>query len=268
MAERTLVFSRGPASVVVPAPPSAGLGRLRKIALIGTAPTIHYAPWDDRTWEIWAHSSAKGMAQRVDRYFDLHPQKFWTKRKAWDPSYQQWLTRNPTPIYMQKRYPEVPASVKYPKERILTEFRPYFTSQAAWMIALALTEGVTHIGLFGVHYASDSEYANQRAGCEYWLGQAEGRGVQIVLPPGNPMLRTPSKMYGYESHNAGELDPEYRVKKPTVEPKPGHRVEGTIIDMNNPEKPRPPLRELMEPTAWERSGHPMPKLVDGETKTY
>lgn len=261
-------FARGPLVTQVPMPKPAGLGRLRKIALVGTAPTVHFTPWDDPSWEIWAHASAKDMVVRVDRYFDLHPQKFWTQKKKWDPGYLTWLTRNPIPILMQKRYPEIPASVKYPKERVLSEFRPYFTSQAAWMIALALTEGVTHLGFFGVHYASDSEYACQRPGCEYWMGQAEGRGVQLVIPVGNPLLRTPARMYGYESHDTGELHPDYRPPvKPTVEKADGRKAL-TILDMDNPEAPRPKLRELDEPVAWERSGHPMPVLRDGEFKTY
>ena len=269
-AGNSMVFSRAPSPVYVPRPATGGLGRLRKIAIVGTAWTVHFAPWDDPTWEIWAHASAAAMCQRVDRYFDLHPQKFWTKPKKWDKTYLQWLTRNAVPIWMQKRYAEVPASIKYPKERVVSEFRPYFTSQAAWMIALALTEGVTHIGFFGVHYSSDSEYAHQRPGCEYWMGQAEGRGVQIVLPPGNPMLRTPSRLYGYESHDSGELHADYRVKKPALpDAKESASLNPlTVIDMENPDAPRPALRELSEPIAWERSGHPAPKLIGGEFKYF
>jgi hypothetical protein len=58
---------------------------------------------------------------------------------------------------MQRHYPEIPQSVMYPKGRVVAEFRRYFTSQAAWMIALALTEGVTHVGFFGIHYDARDE---------------------------------------------------------------------------------------------------------------
>jgi hypothetical protein len=109
-----------------------------------------------------------------------------------------------TPIYMQRKFSEVPASVRYPKERMLAEFPRYFTSHAAWMIALALTEGVTHLGFYGIHYALDEEHKKQRAGCEFWLGYASGRGVQIVNPPGSPLMREPAWLYGYESH-AGKV---------------------------------------------------------------
>lgn len=251
------VMQRAPALIRPPGPTWSGLGRLRKIALIGTASTVRFAPWDDMTWEIWAHASARVECHRVTRYFDLHPKELWSKPKKWDATYYTWLQRNHVPIYMQDRYAEVPASIRYPRERVMAEFRRYFTSHAAWMTALALMEGVTHLGFFGIHYSNDSEYAAQRAGCEYWMGLAEGRGVQVVLPEGNPLLRTPSRLYGYESHPNGVLHDEFKwvPKVPRVDTPKGPQAL-TVIDMDDPTKPRPPLRtDLDEPPAWERSGH-------------
>ena len=255
---------------LLPAPPAVGLGRLRKIALVGNAgSSLVYAPWHDATWEIWSHTSTKTLVKRVDRYFDLHPKAFWLKGKSWDPEYVKWLARNPVPILMQNRFTDVPASVRYPRERVMAEFpRRYFTSQTAWMIALALTEGVTHLGFFGVHYAHSSEYATQRAGCEYWMGIAEGRGVHLVIPETNPLLKTPGPLYGYESHSEGTLHAAYRVTMPKQDDGPAGPVGGELIDLANPEAPRPPLRDLGEPVAWERSGHPAPVLRDGVLKEY
>ena len=234
-------------------PTFAGLGRLRKVALVGNAPTVHHTPWDDPTWEIWAHASSAPYCERVDRYFDLHPKKFWVKGKKWEPNYYRWLKQLDTPIFMQRHYHEIPRSIAYPKTRVLSEFRRYFTSQAAWMIALALTEGVTHIGLFGVHYANDQEHAAQRAGAEYWLGVAEGRGVTLVLPEGNPILRTPSRLYGYESHDEGHLHDSYKLSfaKPTVSgPSEGRQ----LFPLGTPETPR--LKDLGVPVNWEGGGYP------------
>lgn len=262
-------FQKAPEAIKAPMPATVGLGRLRKIALVGTASSIRFAPWEDRTWEIWAHASSRALCERVDRYFDLHPQAFWTKPKKWDPSYLQWLTRQPVPIYMQDRFAEVPMSIRYPRERVLTEFRRYFTSHAAWMTALALMEGVTHLGFFGIHYSSDSEYASQRSGCEYWMGLAEGRGVQLVLPEGNPLLRTPSRLYAYESHDDGQLHESYRwsPKVPHVDTPKGPQALTVLSD--DPNAPRIPLRrDLDEPPAWERSGHPLPQLQRDGTFTY
>jgi hypothetical protein len=204
--------------------PIAGPGRQRKIALIGSAHTCNLTPWYDPTWEIWAHATVNAYCKRVDRYFDLHPWKWISEKPV--PGYVEWLAKLQTPIYMQRRFQKVPASLRYPKERIVAEYPRYFTSHAAWMIALALSEGVTHLGFFGIHYALDEEHKKQRAGCEFWMGVAVGRGVQIVNPEGSPLLREPKWLYGYESH-----DGKQHVRATTGGKKPG-------VDMDLPPQNR------------------------------
>ena len=194
-------------------PVMAGPGRSRKIAFLGGAPTLRWAPWHDSTWELWAHHSCRNQCLREpDAFFDLHPPVLWRdpKKKFWDPRYLTWLGLNRTPIYMQEAYKDAPAAIRYPFESVITEFpRGYFTNTVSWMMALALTEGMTHVGLFGCNYDASSEYGPQRGCCEYWLGLAEGRGVHIHLPPGCDLLNRPSLLYGYESHKTGWRDPSY-----------------------------------------------------------
>jgi hypothetical protein len=189
----------------------------------------------------------------VDRIFELHSKQVWTRKKSWHKDYQKFLRECPVPIYMQRKWPDIPQSVRFPRERILSEFRRYFSSQAAWMIALALTEGVTHIGFFGIHYEHSSERDWQRAGCEYWMGMAEGRGVQLVIPEQCPLLRRPKLLYGYESHD--------KAGKNVIAPKPLNDMRFnpsnlTVIDMNDPTG-RPPLAAMPgnNDPDWEHSGH-------------
>ena len=193
----------------------AGTGRLRKIGILGGCQTIKYAPWHDPTWELWAHASCRMHCQREpDVLFDLHPPELWksVEQKWWDTSYYRWLQQNHIPIYMQERYPDVPASIKYPFGTMITEFpRGYMTNTVAYMIALALMEGVTHIGIYGADYTGAAEYFRQRGSCEYWLGVTEGRGVQICLPPGCDLLNKPSLLYGYESHPGGKRHAQYGI---------------------------------------------------------
>lgn len=228
-----------------------GLGRLRKIALIGTAGTWAYAPFHDPSWEIWAHSSAIPLCPRVDRIFDLHPKTVWQKKKSWHKHYQRFLRECPVPIYMHQHYKEIPQSIRFPREQILSEFRRYFSSQAAWMMALALTEGVTHLGFFGIHYAFSAERTSQRHGCEYWMGFCEGRGVQLVIPPGCPLLHEPKLLYGYENYDASGK----QIGQPSLK-EPVDVSALTVVNMNDPVGRTP----LMTPpegieVAWERSGH-------------
>ncbi len=221
--------------------------RTKKLALIGSTQSSRFAPFHDPSWTIASHPcSRKQCGREPDWYFDLHrPECFTTERKAWNPQYYAWLKNLQTPIFMQKAWPEVPMAVAYPLARILSEFRPYFTNQPAYMIALAMTEGVESIGVFGCEYQHGSEYAVQRGSLEYWLGRAEQAGVRVVLPSReSALLSYPKGLYGYDSHDEnGKLTGEYAPAKPTVTvgTSAGKQVrELTLID---PAEKRPALHE-------------------------
>jgi hypothetical protein len=239
---------------------------VRKIALCGShSSSLADAPWEDPSWEFWGHASSRAWYRRpMDRYFDLHPKACWYRGGKKSSLYPKWLAVNTVPIYMQKRVPEVPASVQYPKGRILAEFsyahrRRYFANHAAWMIALAITEGVTHVGLFGIDYSAQSEYQTQRGSAEYWLGQLDGRGITVILPDQCSLLSEPALLYGYESHfeETGKLRPEYQPKK---------WAEKAIRPIV-PGQPVPPLAEppkdLLEDIRNEEAEHPRPAWALG-----
>jgi hypothetical protein len=242
-------------SPTLSAPPRAGVGRLRKIGLLGSHErSLDYAPWDDPSWEFWAHASSRGMFKRApDRYFDLHRQECWSKSNNKGQKYLRWLETNHVPVFMQARYPHIPASVEYPFQRLAMETpRPYFTNHVAYMIALALAEGVTHIGFFGVNYGVDSEYGTQRGSAEFWMGVAHGKGVQLVIPDTCTLLADPKKLYGYESHDEhGLLVPEYRKRVHTpqaVDPDRPLMADGRVT----------PPSELLAAMRQERLENPAP----------
>ena len=66
--------------------------------------------------------------------------------------------------------------------------RAYLTSTAAYALALAITEGVDEIKLYGVHGATELEYIQQRPCIEWLLGLAQGRGIKVVVPDISPIL--------------------------------------------------------------------------------
>lgn len=218
-------------------PPRQVTRTAQKIVLCGShSDSLHDAPWDDPSWEFWGHASSRFFYKRaMDKYFDLHSPAVWTRGGKKGHAYPRWLSKNTTPIYMQEKYPEVPASIKFPKGRILTEFsdcRPYFTNHVAWMIAFAMTEGVKTIGLFGINYGVESEYMRQRGSAEFWIGRAVERGIRVVIPKQCTLLADPGLLYGYESHDetTGRLRDEFKVKKfntitPVEEGVPAKRME-------------------------------------------
>ncbi len=236
--------------------------RTKKLGLLGSTDSLAYAPWDDPSWTLAAHPCCRPSCQREpDWYFDLHrPSCFRIQEKSWNLHYYDWLKALQTPIFMQEEWAEIPMAVKYPRHRIFSEFRPYFTNHCAYMIALAMTEGVTHIGLFGCQYGG-AERGVQRDSLTYWMGRFEQAGGTLVIPAKNNTLLT-QDLYGYESHDAeGKLLPSYRMPLP---PLPSSvkvtdhigPIQGQIIDPASAEG-RIPLMVLPngEQPAWERSGH-------------
>jgi hypothetical protein len=65
------------------------------------------------------------------------------------------------------------------------------------MIAHAIRDDVDRLELYGVDMASGTEYAYQKAGTEYMIGLAIGRGMDVYIPPKSFILNAP--LYGYDA---------------------------------------------------------------------
>lgn len=182
------------------------------VALVGFAPTNRdLAPWDNPEVEIWGCNEAYNFSfmKRWTRWFQLHPfESFSRDGNHNDQNHYAWLKEQKSvedggfPIYMQKCFADIPASVPFPLDEIQTKFgTDYFTSSFAYMIAMALYEGFTRIEIYGFEMKSESEYFHQRSNAEYWIGIARGMGVEIYLPPGANLLR--GQKYAYEDNSIG-----------------------------------------------------------------
>lgn len=243
--------------------------RTKKIGILGCTANIEFAPWTDPSWTLLSHCSARQFCRREpDWYFDLHRPECFQTNKSWNTRYYAWLRGLQTPIFMQEDvtapWDRIPMAVRYPIERITAEYRPYFTNHAAYMVALAMTEGATHIGLWGCQYANDSEYSVQRDSLTYWLGRFEQAGGTVVLPPKwNTLLAVPKGLYGYASHDdQGKLTDEYRPKKsakapPAGTPVPEYPVDPQTLACAQPLMPDPDA----EGPATERAGRLYGALV-------
>ena len=199
----------GPVRKLANRPLRWGPGNARKIGLLGTyRATLWTAPWPDPSWEFWANMSAVNFlpGNRVDLLWEMHPRFVFTERQK-NGHQDAWahLQRCRTPVMMQAQHADVAASLRYPIEQIRTEFPGlHFGSQTAYQIALALTYGVTDLGLWGIEYGHSTEYARQRGNCQQWLGIAIGRGVRVHTPPGCTLLDevvydlAQGKDYGYD----------------------------------------------------------------------
>ena len=184
-----------PASVGKPAVALAKEGpsplKTRKIAVIGTTPHRANAPYDDPAWEIWGVGRWHPDVRRWDRWFEIHDLA--TLKADYD-DHLKYLADSGKPVYVREPTPKIPNGVVYPRETIVERFGGtyFFTSTIAWMMALALHEDVTHLGLWGVDMATHGEYATQKPGCKHFIAVARLMGVDVVVSRHSDLLREPA----------------------------------------------------------------------------
>lgn len=188
-----------------------------KVAIVGSALSSRdLAPYHDTSCEIWSASpSNKGALPRVTAWFELHA--FWflssPRNQEWVPAYLQFLRTLPL-VYMQEQNGLVPNALKFPKDELVAEFGSTpFTSSAAWMLAKAIYDGATEIGLYGLDMTAGSEYEYERPGFQQFIAIARQRGIIVTVPPQSD-VDVAIPLYGYgDNHpiavkmmaHAGEL---------------------------------------------------------------
>ncbi|HYM22024.1 MAG TPA: hypothetical protein VEU08_02410 [Vicinamibacterales bacterium] len=188
----------------------------RRIALLGFARSYQDAPFTDESVCIAGMNELYKLIPRWDVWFELHDTGYLGKTaRAETPNeptrHLEWLKAQPAdkPIYMLKRWAEIPASVPYPLEAMIATFGRYFTSTVGYMLAWAITEIVQQrtdpkvpepgewIGLYGIDLASGTEYAQQRPNAEYLVGYARGLGIQVEIPEHAAICHADG-LYGFE----------------------------------------------------------------------
>ena len=170
------------------------------VNIVGFAPSWENTPWDGGA-ELWGMNALHKVApdKPWTRWYQLHDlDEHHAKDKD---EHVAWLNGSGLPIVMWEehvnKYPEVVNAVAYPREAIVEMFGRYFTNTVSWMIAHALYEDREAIGVYGVDMAQDSEYGHQRPSCEYFIGWARGKGVDVTIPENSDLLKAPF-LYGIE----------------------------------------------------------------------
>ncbi len=178
----------------------------RTVACCGFAPTSReYIPFDDPNVDIWIMNECgkQTWIKRYDAVLQLHSRSnFMRTNNHNDPNHPDWLRQHHNkPIYMQKQWPDVPDSVRFPIEEYINIFGRYGTSSAAMMLGLAYILGYDRAELYGFEMASDSEYFYQKAGFEYVIGMCAGKGMEVWIDPKCSLLNAP--LYGYQNMSIG-----------------------------------------------------------------
>jgi len=181
-----------------------------KVAIVGFAGSRDQAPYDNPEFEIWSVNNLHKFIPRTDRVFQIHQRSEWEVNDLHGfpgADHLEWLKTCGIPVYTIEKYDDVPTSIKFPLDELVEEFGiprlktkvkdGYFTNSISFMIALAIYEGFKEIHVYGVDMAVMSEYNEQRPSCEYYLGIAKGRGIDVYLPTDSDLLKT-RYIYGYE----------------------------------------------------------------------
>ena len=171
---------------------------MRQVAIIGLADSTHGdAPYLDSDWELWGLPWDEERWLYFDRLFDIHPLECIKEAipSFYQPDYLSILKSLEYTVYMQKAYSDIPNAIEYPLEEVSALVGDYYNSSIAYMLAMAIFEEVDKIGVWGVDMSAPgqpghaNEYRDERPNCEYLLGFAKAKGIEIYLPEKCPLLK-------------------------------------------------------------------------------
>lgn len=181
--------------------------------IVGKSGGNWLTPWGAEGHEIWGlndFSYLKGwpLINAHTRWFQLHPPHYLRKHypQGIDDLRENWSTAWGVRLIMDRHYPEYPDSEPYPKAEVeaLTPRGDYHCSSMDWMIAQAILEEFKRILVCGVNLVSfpimNGEPISSRCCLEYWVGVADGRGIELeYLGPQGHMWQN-LHMATYRSH--------------------------------------------------------------------
>lgn len=181
-----------------------------KVGILGTALTTrHLAPIHEPGWEWWGMNNIYRVLPGVPwtRWFEIHDLQLkdgrWIRRgkeKLKDQQVDDYLVELASfqiPVYMKRKWNEIPSSREFPLREALTRFRRFFKGSVSYMIALAIMEGFKKIGFWGIDLSSSEEYGEQHPSAAYFAGLAEGMGIELIIPDEADFLKT-RYLYGFE----------------------------------------------------------------------
>jgi hypothetical protein len=172
-----------------------------KIAIIGNAESKKNAPYTDSEWKIWGLNEEFPNLPRGDTWFQIHDRGV-VDINAIDPEHLNKLKASTCPIYMQKKRKDIPNSVSYPFNEMTKIHGKRFASTMDYMMALAISMNPEEIGIWGVNLAIGSEYEHQRPTLMYFIGYAEGKGINVYVDPTSGFIK--DEMYGQEGDTTTE----------------------------------------------------------------
>jgi len=170
------------------------------VAIIGLGPFQQHIPDNCERWGL-----ANGHILDCDLFFEIH-EDFLDHPSAYNGNdIIERLNDIDAPILMSKPCKDVPKSLEYPLERIVSEFGNYLECSISYMVAFAIDQKADSIFLFGV--SGDDGYRSQRPNIEYLLGFARGCGINVHVDVNSKLLTSdwPKGLYGLGGQNGDNI---------------------------------------------------------------
>lgn len=169
------------------------------IAILGSHPqTVMEAPFD-KNWLIYAcspHNFTQRRLPRYDQWFEVHKRLADATRPY---AYLRELEKVET-LWMRDKSEMhcFPGAREYPEKQLKKEFCQYmFTSSIAYIAAKAIkdceAENIPAIGFWGIMQASENEYTYQRPGIQYFIWEADRRGLDVFAPDISKLFHPPAE---------------------------------------------------------------------------
>lgn len=182
------------------------------IAILGSHPqTVAMAPFDDPGWKIYAcspHNVEMRTLPRWDQWFEVHlPAQDKTRSyhylRGLEEQARQKLARGEDAVVWMRdklALPHFPGSRLYPEEEMKAKFCAFlFSSSIAFMLAKAISDceaqGIKQIGLWGILQSSETEFAYQRPGTQYFLWEAVRRGIKVLAARESKLFEPPPEIF-------------------------------------------------------------------------
>jgi hypothetical protein len=182
-----------------------------KIVIVGPQSDPTSFHFYDKTWEMWGINSAhRRLSLPWTRMFNLHR---YAHLERDCPEYVDW------DVAFSRRNPKVPMvvvdrwhgllenEVILPRAELSKQPRgDYHASSFDWMVAYAVHLKAKAIYVHGCQFALDSprhEPISARACLEYWIGYAQGRGIDTDTAWDCDILKqyhlvVSNSVYGYD----------------------------------------------------------------------
>ena len=195
---------------------------IKRIAIVGTAPSWKACPWNDPTLFIVSLNDAYSLGlPRVDAWFDQHPFSHMYFRPANqrvinaaeipagfyvrpEGHLEQLRAMAKTiPVFLQDHPPAGwPANAqRFPIEEYTKKYGSWWASGPSYMVAWAIEQGCEELHIYGIHLSTEQEYRDQADNFCHFLGIARGKGIRIVMAEESPLLKS-KWQYAYEPRPA------------------------------------------------------------------